>query len=42
MKIRLALLLCLLTLLLTACGYWIVEDMPVQIGASSGAVAVSQ
>lgn len=42
MKIRLALLLCLLTVLLTACGYWIVEDVPMQIGASSSIAAVSQ
>ena len=34
MKMKLALLLCLLSLLLTACGYWIVEDAPVQVGSS--------
>ena len=34
MKIRLALLLCMLCLLLTACGYWIVEDAPVQVGSA--------
>lgn len=32
MKIRLALLLCALSLLLTGCGYWLVEDAPVQVG----------
>ena len=34
MKIRLALLLCMLCVLLTACGYWIVEDAPVQVGSA--------
>ena len=34
MKKRLALLICLLALLLTACGYWVVEEAPVQVGAS--------
>ena len=34
MKMKLALLLCLLSLMLTACGYWIVEDAPVQVGSS--------
>ena len=34
MKMKLALLLCLLSMLLTACGYWIVEDNPVQVGSS--------
>lgn len=33
MKMKLALLLCLLSMLLTACGYWIVEDAPVQVGS---------
>ena len=33
MKIRLALLLCALMLLLAGCGYWVVEDEPVQVGA---------
>ena len=32
MKIRLALLLCALMLLLCGCGYWVVEDAPVQVG----------
>ena len=32
MKIRLA-LLCVLCTLLTGCGYWIVEDAPVQVGS---------
>jgi len=34
MKIRLALLVCMLSLLLTSCGYWIVEDAPVQVGSA--------
>ena len=34
MKIRLALLVCMLCLLLTACSYWIVEDAPVQVGSA--------
>lgn len=34
MKMKLALLLCLLSMLLTACSYWIVEDAPVQVGSS--------
>jgi hypothetical protein len=34
MKMKLALLLCLLSMMLTACGYWIVEDAPVQVGSS--------
>ena len=33
MKVRLALLLCALMLLLCGCGYWVVEDEPVQVGA---------
>lgn len=32
MKLRLALLLCVLSLLLTGCGYWLVEDAPIQVG----------
>lgn len=35
MKMKLALLLCILSMLLTACGYWIVEDAPVQVGSSA-------
>jgi len=34
MKIRLVLLVCVLSLLLTGCGYWVVEDAPVQVGSS--------
>lgn len=34
MRMKLALLLCLLSMLLTACGYWIVEDAPVQVGSA--------
>lgn len=32
MKFRLALLICILALMLTACGRWIVEDVHVQVG----------
>lgn len=32
MKIRLALLICALAVMLTACGCWIVEEEPVQVG----------
>ena len=34
MKIRLAALICLIALLLSGCGYWVVEDAPVQVGSS--------
>ena len=33
MRFRLALLLAALAVLLTGCGYWVVEDAPVQVGA---------
>ena len=33
MRIRLV-LLCVLCMLLTGCGYWIVEDAPVQVGSA--------
>ena len=32
MRFRLALLLAALAVLLTGCGYWVVEDAPVQVG----------
>ena len=32
MKIRLA-LLCALCMLLTGCGYWVVEEAPIQVGS---------
>lgn len=35
MKIRLAALLCLIALLLSGCGYWVVEDAPVQVGSAA-------
>lgn len=34
MKIQLALLLALLAVMLSACGYWVVEEAPVQVGSS--------
>ena len=34
-KIRLAALLLIITLLLTACSYWVVEEAPVQVGQST-------
>lgn len=34
-KIRLAALLLIITLLLASCGYWVVEDAPVQVGRST-------
>ena len=37
MKIRLALLLCALMLFLCGCGYWVVEDAPVQVGSAYAA-----
>lgn len=33
MKLRLAMLICILAALLTACGYWVVEEAPVQVGS---------
>ena len=35
MKMRLALMIILAALMLSACGYWVVEDAPVQIGSST-------
>ena len=34
MKIRLAILIGLIAVMLTACGYWVVEESPVQIGSA--------
>lgn len=34
MKLRLVLMMCILALLLTGCGYWIVEEPSVQVGSS--------
>ena len=34
MKLRLALLICLIACMLSACGYWVVEDAPVQVGSA--------
>ena len=34
MKIRLALLICTLAVILTACGYHLVEEDPVQVGSA--------
>ena len=34
MKMRLALMITLLALLLSGCSYWVVEDAPVQVGSS--------
>ena len=34
MKIRLAILICLISCMLSACGYWVVEEAPVQVGPS--------
>lgn len=32
-KVRLALMLCALALMLSGCGYWLVEDAPVRVGS---------
>ena len=37
MRFRLALLLAALAVLLTGCGYWVVEDAPVQVGSAYAA-----
>ena len=34
MKIRLALLICILAVMLSACGYWVVEEDSVQVGSA--------
>ena len=34
MKIRLAILICLISCMLSACGYWVIEEAPVQVGSS--------
>ena len=34
MRIRLALLLLATAVLLSGCGYWVVEDAPVQVGSA--------
>ncbi len=34
MKYLLAVLLAILTLMLSACGYWVVEDAPIQVGSA--------
>ncbi len=34
MRFKLALLLAVVAVLLTGCGYWIVEDAPVQVGSA--------
>lgn len=34
MKRRLLLLLCILVAALSGCAYWVVEEPPVQVGAS--------
>ena len=34
MRLRLALLLAAMAVLLTGCGYWVVEESPVQIGSA--------
>ena len=34
MRFRLALLLIAVAVLLTGCGYWVVEDAPVQVGSA--------
>lgn len=34
MRLRLMLLLILAAVLLTGCGYWVVEDAPVQVGSA--------
>lgn len=34
MKLRLFCLLCILSILLTGCGYWLVEEAPVQVGSA--------
>lgn len=33
MKIRLAVLVCLVAVLLSGCSYWVVEEAPVQVGS---------
>ena len=35
MKIRLAILIGLIAVMLTACGYWVVEESPVKIGSAA-------
>ena len=34
MKIRLAMLLAAIALLMCSCGYWVVEEKPVQVGSA--------
>lgn len=34
MRLRLAMLLIATAVLLTGCGYWVVEDAPVQVGSA--------
>ena len=34
MRLRLMLLLILAAVLLTGCGYWVVEDAPVHVGSA--------
>lgn len=34
MRLRLMLLLIATAVLLTGCGYWVVEDVPVQVGSA--------
>ena len=34
MRLRLMLLLIFAAILLTGCGYWVVEDAPVQVGSA--------
>ena len=34
MRLRLAMLLIATALLLSGCGYWVVEDAPVQVGSA--------
>ena len=37
MRLRLAMLLIATAVLLTGCGYWVVEDAPVQVGSAYAA-----
>ena len=34
MRLRLAMLLIATAVLLSSCGYWVVEDAPVQVGSA--------
>ena len=34
MRLKLALLLAAMAVLLSGCGYWVVEDAPVQVGSA--------